>query len=321
LSVFALRRAARYQTRAPFRIAEPRKLKKGRTEMPNKILKTLPKPNFDRHSRKCVICRHPDRAAIEEEFVHWGDPWDIAHDYELGEYRAVYRHAHAAGLTLRRRENLHSALDMLIENTRQATVSGDCIIRAIRAYSCVDSMGRWVDPPTQVNFSTVASVAPVTPMPPARPVISAKPFQPAKRISQLSSVVDIDADVDADADADVDENELEALPASAREIRSESESSNDNESDELAGSSDDDDAEFELQPDPEAEPETEHDLEPDHELETKPDPQAVPVPVAESGFVTHYLLVQPAPSNRRDGRTVAQIYGDAFRLGVNSLKT
>ena len=30
-----------------------------------KICKTLPKQTFDYHSRKCVICRHPDRAAIE----------------------------------------------------------------------------------------------------------------------------------------------------------------------------------------------------------------------------------------------------------------
>ncbi len=166
-----------------------------------KTCKTLPKQNFERHSRKCVICRHPDRAAIEEEFVHWGNPWEIARVYNLGEYRAVYRHAHASGLTLRRRENLHSALDMLIENTRQATVSGDCIIRAIRAYSCVDAMGRWVDPPTQVNFSTVASAAPAIP---ARTVISGKALQPAKRSPQLSSVVDIDVDVD--------ENDAEALP-------------------------------------------------------------------------------------------------------------
>jgi hypothetical protein len=33
--------------------------------MATKILKTLPKQSFDYHSRKCVICRHPDRAAIE----------------------------------------------------------------------------------------------------------------------------------------------------------------------------------------------------------------------------------------------------------------
>jgi hypothetical protein len=285
-------------------------------QLNRKTCKTLPKQNFDYHSRKCVICRHPHRAAIEEEFVHWGSPWEIARVYNLGEYRAVYRHAHAAGLTLRRRENLHSALDMLLENTRRATISADGIIRAIRAYSCVDAMGRWVDPPTQVNFSTVASVAPVIP---ARPVISAKPFQPAKRSSQLTSVFDVDVDEN--------ENESEALLASAREIRSESEFNNNNEPDELAGPPDadlhdDDDAESELPAEREAEHELEpeHELKTEHELETEPDPQMVPVPVANSGFET-CLVIQPAAGHRRDGRTVAQIYGDAFRLGVNSLKT
>ncbi len=130
--------------------------------MPAKILKTLPKPDFDRHSRKCVICHHPDRAAIEEEFVGWRPPWRIAEVYDLDDYRAVHRHAHATGLTLRRRQNVHAVLDLLLEQVHDAKVSGDSILRAIRAYSCVDARGRWVDPPTQVNFSSVASVASVS---------------------------------------------------------------------------------------------------------------------------------------------------------------
>src|SRR5580704_10416767 len=160
-----------------------------------KICKTLPKQTFDYHSRKCVICRHPDRATIKEEFVHWGGVWDIAQIYQLGNCVSFYRHAHATGLALRRRENLHSVLDIFLEKARGANMSGDSILRAIRAYSCVDSLGRWVDPPTQMNYSIAQSVAQagapaVTPAPhfiaPARP--AAEHVHAANSTSQRSTV-------------------------------------------------------------------------------------------------------------------------------------
>jgi len=193
-----------------------------------KICKTLPKQTFDYHSRKCVICRHPDRATIEEEFVHWGGVWDIARIYQLGDYRSVYRHAHATGLTLRRRENLHSVLDIFLEKARGANMSGDSILRAIRAYSCVDSLGRWVDPPTQMNYSiahsgaqpgasaAVPTMSPVTPAPhfiaPARPA-SAEPAHAANSTAHRSTVIDLDLDENVEPDEndepgeEVDEND------------------------------------------------------------------------------------------------------------------
>ena len=185
-----------------------------------KICKTLPKQTFDYHSRKCVICRHPDRAAIEEEFVHWGGVWDIARIHHLGDYRSLYRHAHATGLTLRRRENLHSVLDIFLEKARGANMSGDSILRAIRAYSCVDSLGRWVDPPTQMNYSIAHSDAqpgvsaptinPVTPAPhfiaPAR-AASAEPALAPNSASQCSTVIDLDLNENDEPGEEVDEND------------------------------------------------------------------------------------------------------------------
>src|SRR5580704_4204990 len=146
-----------------------------------KICKTLPKQTFDYHSRKCVICRHPDRATIKEEFVHWGGVWDIAQIYQLGNCVSFYRHAHATGLALRRRENLHSVLDIFLEKARGANMSGDSILRAIRAYSCVDSMGRWVDPPTQMNYS-IATVSGQ----PGAPAVAAPSF-PAQPVNAANS--------------------------------------------------------------------------------------------------------------------------------------
>ena len=122
---------------------------------------------LERHSRRCIICHHPEREAIEEEFVHWRAPWKLSQDYKLNDYRAVYRHARAAGLLLQRRERLHSALDAFVESVDDVTFTGDTILRAMRAYSCIDSHGRWTEIPTQVQFSTSNDAHPPQPPTPS----------------------------------------------------------------------------------------------------------------------------------------------------------
>jgi hypothetical protein len=122
---------------------------------------------LERHSRRCIICHHPEREAIEEEFVHWRSPTRLAHDYKLGDYRTIYRHARAAGLLLQRRERLHSALDAFVESVDDVTFTGDTILRAMRAYSCIDSHGRWTEIPTQVRFSTSTDPNPPQPNSPS----------------------------------------------------------------------------------------------------------------------------------------------------------
>jgi len=115
---------------------------------------------LSRHQRKCLICRHPDREDIEDDFLHWGNVWNLAQHYDIEDYRSIYRHARAFGLIERRRENFRSALDRIIENASDATVTGDTIIRAIRACSCLDNEGRWAEPPKQVVFTIVKTTAP-----------------------------------------------------------------------------------------------------------------------------------------------------------------
>jgi hypothetical protein len=100
-----------------------------------------------RHRRKCNICNHIDRAAIEEDFLRWRSPEEIIRDYNLGHRSALYRHADATGLSAKRRENCRTALDILIEQVESAPVTAAVIIRAIRAYSCLTDDGRWVEPP------------------------------------------------------------------------------------------------------------------------------------------------------------------------------
>src|SRR5271170_6017811 len=89
-------------------------------------------PDPARHSRKCVICRHPDREAIDEEFIHWLQPDTIIDEHDLPSRSALYRHAHATGLYTQRRRNMRFALENVIEESSGAKVTGDTIIRAIR---------------------------------------------------------------------------------------------------------------------------------------------------------------------------------------------
>ncbi len=148
---------------------------------------------LERHSRRCIICHHPEREAIEEEFVHWRSPSRLAHDYKLSDYRTIYRHARAAGLLLQRRERLHSALDAFVESVDDVTFTGDTILRAMRAYSCIDSHGRWTEIPTQVQFSTSHDGHP--------------PQPPARTSNVGSNVIDIDPDDESEEDAEEDSEE------------------------------------------------------------------------------------------------------------------
>ena len=108
-----------------------------------------------RHRRKCVVCHHRDREAIEEEYVHWYPVSDIARYYEIRDYRSLRRHAHAAGLIFIRCRNLASALDHILSQSVHATVSADSVINAIRAYSSLTKNGRWIDRPARVIHSVL----------------------------------------------------------------------------------------------------------------------------------------------------------------------
>jgi hypothetical protein len=70
--------------------------KPNRINRQRRLQKQLQALILERHSRRCIICHHPEREAIEEEFVHWRAPWKLSQDYKLADYRTVYRHARAA---------------------------------------------------------------------------------------------------------------------------------------------------------------------------------------------------------------------------------
>src|SRR6202521_4549265 len=163
--------------------------------MKDKLAEIQENEALSRHQRKCTICDHPERQAIEEDFVHWHNVWRLARAYEIADYRSIYRHARATGLIHRRRQNFRSALDLIIENAASASVTADSVIRAIRASSCLDDSGRWTEPPKQVNFTVARTVhAPLPPKTPAAPPqrvprAAAVPSQPPASPSEMFEVV------------------------------------------------------------------------------------------------------------------------------------
>jgi hypothetical protein len=105
------------------------------------------------HERKCTVCEHPDREAIEEEFLRWYSPEHIAEDHDLPRPSAIYRHARALGLFERRRKMVRFALEPLIEQANLVPANASTVIRAIRTYARLDNRGHLLDraPDSSVN--------------------------------------------------------------------------------------------------------------------------------------------------------------------------
>lgn len=108
---------------------------------------------LERHSRKCQVCCHPDRQAIEELFAHWVRPAGIARLYDI-EWRALYRHAHALDLFRQRRGNMRSIMENILERGAEAPITADAILRTYRAYTSLADDGKWTEPPKHIIFSS-----------------------------------------------------------------------------------------------------------------------------------------------------------------------
>ncbi|MGH9572804.1 MAG: hypothetical protein ACRD40_04650 [Candidatus Acidiferrales bacterium] len=105
-----------------------------------------------RHSRKCQVCHHPDRDAIEGAFIMWRRPKGIAEVYRLrGD--SLYRHAVAFDLFSRRRNNFRTVLENIMERGVETEISGETILGAVKAYACLDDNNRWIEPTSNVVFS------------------------------------------------------------------------------------------------------------------------------------------------------------------------
>lgn len=117
------------------------------------------KPKPERHSRKCQICNHRQRAAIENDFLHWNRADWIQKRYGLHGKSTIYRHAGATGLDARRRETLYRAAEQVAEEVnRLEKPSAHAILSAVRTLASLNERGQWAEP--RSNHEVVSTTAP-----------------------------------------------------------------------------------------------------------------------------------------------------------------
>lgn len=117
-----------------------------------------PLPGMVHHRRRCSVCCHPERAAIEEAFLDWGNVSRLAVEYQLPGRTAIYRHAHALGLDARREGHLRRILERIIEQASTVTPTGAAVVRAVELYARLNTTNAWIEPPaTENRIATLSS--------------------------------------------------------------------------------------------------------------------------------------------------------------------
>jgi len=122
--------------------------------MKNKKIEKGEKPvSQGRHEMNCKVCNHPERQAIESEFISWESPSQIAKDWGLRDRTTLYRHGWATGLMQKRRRNVRAALESIIERSTDVDVSASAVVQAVVAYAKINSEGRLVERSERVDLN------------------------------------------------------------------------------------------------------------------------------------------------------------------------
>jgi hypothetical protein len=143
-------------------------------------------PDFSRHSRRCCICLHPDRDAIEGDFIRWRSPELIAREYKIANRTSIYRHAHCAGLFAWRRRELGRVLEGILENAEHVPLeASDAIVRAARVYAHLDENGNWFEPP-RTNFVLTGPAPVLHPLESSMPTNSGRTKRRIKKRARIA---------------------------------------------------------------------------------------------------------------------------------------
>jgi hypothetical protein len=152
--------ARRDQSPRPTVAAPPGRGRPASTQ-PGDAATTKRRAALARHSRRCNVCKHPDREAIELAFLRWRSPDDIAEEYGIAHHTSIYRHVHATGIFARRRQSIRLALEPLLERSYSVKVTASAIISAARVYAQINDAGEWIRPAkTVVIHHVVGADAP-----------------------------------------------------------------------------------------------------------------------------------------------------------------
>jgi hypothetical protein len=109
--------------------------------------------NIGRHSKNCKICSHAKCKEIEQDFINWRSPAEIAKTYRLADRSTVYRHAHAFNLFPKRQRNVRAALERIIEKAGEVEVTAGAVVTAVQAYAKINAQGQWIDRTESVSLN------------------------------------------------------------------------------------------------------------------------------------------------------------------------
>lgn len=90
---------------------------------------TKEETNPERHSRKCVICRHKEREEIDQNYLDWKPIAEIVEGYSIPE-RSLYRHVKALGLEEKKKDNRKRLYLRIMEG---ANLSDITVVEALNA--------------------------------------------------------------------------------------------------------------------------------------------------------------------------------------------
>jgi len=116
------------------------------------IPRAAERPNLGRHAAKCRICTHAQRQEIEDDFVAWKSPAQIARDYGLADRSSMYRHAHALNLFPKRRRNMRAALELIIEGAGHVKPTAGAILAAVQVCAKLNARGQLIEREETVNL-------------------------------------------------------------------------------------------------------------------------------------------------------------------------
>lgn len=100
------------------------------------------------------MCRHPEREEIEQDFISWVSPVELAAQHKIPS-RALYRHARATGLFSRRNRNIRAALGTIIEKVGRVHGNAQAVVSAIAVLSKINARGQWVDRSEMVTLNSL----------------------------------------------------------------------------------------------------------------------------------------------------------------------
>jgi hypothetical protein len=113
---------------------------------PNRPASCSKRANFKYHRKRCSVCKHPNREAIDEDFLRWQSPEKLALQYGIPNYCSIYRHVHATGLYARRRRAICTSLESIIEHAAGIIPTTIELVNAVETYAHFDSDGQLVEP-------------------------------------------------------------------------------------------------------------------------------------------------------------------------------